>query len=241
MSVKGFKKYDEQGNLIGLEKYDYESLDNLPDLTPVDNLTTSSTKKSLSANQGVVLKTLINSLQNLVDTIKTSFESHSTKTDNPHNVTKSQVNLDNVDNVKQMPIAGGTFTGAVTCDTTLRVSGTATMGRIDASNEYLTGSLYVGGKSSTTDGKTGVAFGASGNITMQGSSTPTLAFITGTDTSAKVKLVANTSNQLVVTGDIIASSTNRATDGGCLRNIEVRTSSATGTLQSTDKIIMVRK
>lgn len=41
------------------------------------------------------------------------------------------------------------------------------------------------------------------------------------------------------TGDAVAYSTNR-TNGG-LRNIEVRATSATGTLQSTNKIIMVRK
>lgn len=36
---------------------------------------------------------------------------HATSTANPHTVTKTQVGLTNVDNVKQMPIAGGTFTG----------------------------------------------------------------------------------------------------------------------------------
>ncbi len=41
------------------------------------------------------------------------------------------------------------------------------------------------------------------------------------------------------TGDAVAYSTNRTASG--LRNIEVRTTSATGTLQSTNKIIMVRK
>lgn len=41
------------------------------------------------------------------------------------------------------------------------------------------------------------------------------------------------------TGDAAAYSENRSTAG--LRNIEVRTESATGTLQSTDKIIAVRK
>lgn len=30
MSVKGFKKYDEKGNVVGIEKYDYDSLDNIP-------------------------------------------------------------------------------------------------------------------------------------------------------------------------------------------------------------------
>lgn len=30
MSIKGFKRYDDQGNLVGVEKYDYNSLDNIP-------------------------------------------------------------------------------------------------------------------------------------------------------------------------------------------------------------------
>ena len=41
------------------------------------------------------------------------------------------------------------------------------------------------------------------------------------------------------TGNVIACSTNRTS--GSVRNIEVRTSSATGTAQNTNKIIMVRK
>lgn len=92
-----------------------------------------------------------------------------------------------------LPLTGGTLTGELigtnfTASGTLKVSGTSTQGRIDASNIYLTGSLYVGGKKSTTDGKTGVAFGASGNITMQGSSTPTLNFLIGSATSACAKI-----------------------------------------------------
>lgn len=39
---------------------------------------------------------------------------HINNKNNPHNVTKSQVGLGNVDNVKQMPISGGTFTGIAT-------------------------------------------------------------------------------------------------------------------------------
>lgn len=31
MSVKGFKTYDRDGNETGMEKYDYHSLDNIPD------------------------------------------------------------------------------------------------------------------------------------------------------------------------------------------------------------------
>jgi hypothetical protein len=89
---------------------------------------------------------------------------------------------------------------SATVSDTLKVSGTSNMGRINASNEYLTGSLYVGGKSSTTDGKKGVAFGASGNITMQGSSAPTLSFIVGSATSANAKVYANSDNDLKLAG-----------------------------------------
>lgn len=39
---------------------------------------------------------------------------HINNKNNPHNVTKAQVGLGNVDNVKQMPISGGTFTGIAT-------------------------------------------------------------------------------------------------------------------------------
>ena len=38
-------------------------------------------------------------------------DSHTARTDNPHAVTKSQVGLGNLTNNKQMPVAGGTFTG----------------------------------------------------------------------------------------------------------------------------------
>ena len=41
------------------------------------------------------------------------FTAHSGNTSNPHTVTKAQVGLGNVDDVQQMPIAGGTFAGPV--------------------------------------------------------------------------------------------------------------------------------
>lgn len=87
-----------------------------------------------------------------VETAQATADNHILDNSNPHGVTASQVGLGNVTNDKQMPIAGGTFTG-----------------------------------------------------------------------------------------NAVAYSSNRNTNGGCLRNIEVRTSSATGTLQSTNKIVMVRK
>lgn len=43
--------------------------------------------------------------------IDNNLETHKSDTSNPHAVTKTQVGLGNVDNVKQMPITGGTFTG----------------------------------------------------------------------------------------------------------------------------------
>lgn len=87
-------------------------------------------------------------------------------------------------------------TGAVTFGGTLKVSGVSTLGRINASNEYLTGSLYVGGKTSTSDGKPGVAFGASGNITMQSTSTAKINFINGTNKSAKAYIASGSSNDI---------------------------------------------
>ncbi len=49
-----------------------------------------------------------------VSTLTTSLNSHIANTSNPHSVTKSQVGLSNVDDVKQLPIAGGTLTGRLT-------------------------------------------------------------------------------------------------------------------------------
>lgn len=42
-----------------------------------------------------------------------NIQAHISSVSNPHGVTKAQVGLSNVDNVKQMPISGGTFTGIV--------------------------------------------------------------------------------------------------------------------------------
>ena len=43
--------------------------------------------------------------------VDNKLEAHKSDTSNPHAVTKAQVGLTKVDNVKQMPITGGTFTG----------------------------------------------------------------------------------------------------------------------------------
>lgn len=65
-----------------------------------------------------------------------------------------------------MPKSGGTFTGAV--------SGT---------NISLSGFLNAGGKTSKTDGKTGIIVGATGNMFLQGGA-PTVSFYMGSDTSS---------------------------------------------------------
>jgi hypothetical protein len=87
--------------------------------------------------------------------------------------------------VGALALSGGTLTGELNCK------------NINASNEYLTGSLYVGGKKSTTDGRNGVAFGASGNVTMEGSDSPTLNFLRASATSAQASVaLSGSANQL---------------------------------------------
>ena len=89
------------------------------------------------------------------------------------------------EDVGALALSGGTLTGELNCK------------NINASNEYLSGSLYVGGKKSTTDGKNGVAFGASGNITMQGADVPTLNFIRNSATSSQASIaLAGSTNQM---------------------------------------------
>jgi hypothetical protein len=58
----------------------------------INNLTTNSSNKVLSAAQGVAIKSLITALE-------TSLNSHTGNKSNPHGVTKSQVGLGNVPNV----------------------------------------------------------------------------------------------------------------------------------------------
>lgn len=45
--------------------------------------------------------------------IEENTRAHAADKNNPHGVTKAQVGLSSVDNIKQMPLAGGTFTGVV--------------------------------------------------------------------------------------------------------------------------------
>lgn len=63
----------------------------------VNDLTTSSADKVLSAKQGAVLKSSIDNLINAAAT-KTELSTHTSNTSNPHKVTKEQVGLGNVDN-----------------------------------------------------------------------------------------------------------------------------------------------
>lgn len=70
----------------------------------VDNLTTTTAGKVLSANQGKVLKGLIDTLTNTVS-LKAEADdltSHVNNKSNPHVVTKAQVGLGNVDNTADL-------------------------------------------------------------------------------------------------------------------------------------------
>lgn len=69
----------------------------------IDNLTTNVSNKPLSAAQGVALKALIDTIQTAVNAkaAASDLTSHTDSTSNPHSVTKAQVGLGNVDNVKQ--------------------------------------------------------------------------------------------------------------------------------------------
>ena len=65
-------------------------------------------------------KSIADSAKTTADNAKTSVDTHTSNKSNPHEVTKEQVGLGNVDNVKQMPISGGTFTGNVVAYSTNR-------------------------------------------------------------------------------------------------------------------------
>ena len=65
-------------------------------------------------------KSIADSAKSTAQTAKTAVDNHTSNKSNPHEVTKEQVGLGNVDNVKQMPIAGGTFTGTVRADSGIR-------------------------------------------------------------------------------------------------------------------------
>lgn len=69
----------------------------------VNNLTETVAGKALDATRG--------------KTLNDALTSHINNTSNPHTVTKTQVGLGNVDNIKQMPNAGGTFTGIAVAQT----------------------------------------------------------------------------------------------------------------------------
>ena len=135
---------------------------------------------------------------------------------------------------KYLPLTGGTISGALTCSSTLKVSGTATMGRIDASNEYLTGSLYVGGKSSSTDKKAGIAFGSSGTIHVQatGSNSPCFKFYHGEVSSPQAKLVTNANGDLNFTGGVMKLNSNQVCGAKILYNNSTGTT-GTVTLSET--------
>ena len=66
-------------------------------------------------------KAAVNTAQGLANSVNTRLNTHSQDTSNPHGVTKSQVGLGNVDNVKQLPITGGELTGELIVNENFRV------------------------------------------------------------------------------------------------------------------------
>ena len=73
-----------------------------------------------------------------------------------------------------------------------------------------------------------------GEVVLSGNPTSNMHAATKEYADGKMAIAGGT-----FTGNVVAYSSNRTT--ASVRNVEVRTSSATGTLQSTNKIIMVRK
>lgn len=65
----------------------------------------------IKSSTGENLNQIITSMKLSDTNINTKMDSHMLNGNNPHGVTKAQVGLGNVTNDKQMPIAGGTFTG----------------------------------------------------------------------------------------------------------------------------------
>lgn len=136
----------------------------------------------------------------------------------------------------------GTSGGAPTGLT--EVASIDSSGNIRGATEYLRGSLYVGGKTSTTDGKAGVAFGASGNITMQGATNPTLSFLSGSATSSTTKVMADQygnlllqmgSYQLAHTGQVFRSAKDQDIYLGNASYKWIAVYANTGTIQTSDR------
>ena len=90
-------------------------------------------------------KSTADSAKTTADNAKTSVDTHTSNKSNPHEVTKEQVGLGNVTNDKQMPIAGGYFTGAVQADSGIRTGDylrNINVKTSDASTEVATMCIY---------------------------------------------------------------------------------------------------
>lgn len=106
-SLKGAKG-DGSGTVSSVNSIEPDALGNVylpvpspPDLTPYAKKTELST---VTQRNNWDAKETTTGSQAKVNT-------HENKKTNPHSVTKAQIGLSNVDDVKQMPIAGGTYTG----------------------------------------------------------------------------------------------------------------------------------
>lgn len=92
--------------------------------------------KGDSGNDAEVTESNIIATLGYIPADANALTNHISNSLNPHSVTKNQIQLGNVDNIKQMPIAGGTFTGvAIAQDNTAYSSAQIRNVRIFAEGE----------------------------------------------------------------------------------------------------------
>lgn len=91
----------------GLNLNDFDASDNVVKLI----VSAKNNKITFSTTDGSIYELFHEGHKPTADEVGATPSSHASNTSNPHSVTKSQVGLGNVTNNKQMPIAGGTFTG----------------------------------------------------------------------------------------------------------------------------------
>ena len=127
----------------------------------IDNLTTNSSDKVLSAAQGVAIKSLIDALETEVNTKAASSDltSHTNNKSNPHEVTAEQTGA--------LPLTGGTMEGALVLTGGDAISGVGNM-QLDTN-----GQITAKGTTSTLFGRnsaTNLLVGhSSHSLTMRGS------------------------------------------------------------------------
>lgn len=118
-------------------------------VTPIaDDLVTNDAETALSAKMGKYLK-------QLVDTITTAFNTFTARTDNPHNVTKTQVGLGSVDNTADLdkPVSTAVEARLTALDGTLSTHS----GKTDNPHKVTKAQVGLGNADNTADADKNVA------------------------------------------------------------------------------------